>query len=85
MGFYVYKNFKKGDWITNHVGSLKSFWPRRNVLYKEGPPKKSSVFSEEELTRQGILGIYLDEDVEDYFALATVFPKDYTRNIEFSS
>lgn len=80
MGYYILKHFKRGDWITNHCGSLKSFWPRRNVLYKEGPPKETEKYSVDELINQGIVGIYLEEDVVDYYSLNQVYPKQYKYN-----
>lgn len=56
---------KTGDWVTNHPRTLKAYWPRRQAEYKEGPPKETEVYTQEELSNSNIIGIYLAEDIED--------------------
>ena len=63
---------KRGDWITNNPKTIKSWWPRRKTKYKEGPPKETSTYTVEDLKFMGYIGIYLDEDVEDYYNLPIV-------------
>ena len=69
---------KRGDWITNHPKPIESFWPRRTCKYIEGLPKKTDHYSVEEFISMGYIGIYLDEDVEDYYSLTKVKnPKEF--------
>ncbi len=65
--------FKKGDWITNHPKSLKSFWPRRPIFYLEGKPKETFKYSVEDFLNMDYIGIYAGEDVDNYFSLPKFF------------
>lgn len=58
------KSFK-GDWVTSMPGSLKAYWPRRDTKFTEGPPKATNHYSVGELSAMRIVGIYLDEDIEE--------------------
>lgn len=51
-------------------------------IKKDPPPKKKETekYSVDELINQGIVGIYLEEDVVDYYSLNQVYPKQYKYN-----
>ena len=53
----------KGDWITNNAGHIAGYWPRRDALIVEGPPRATHKYTVEELQGQKIVGLYLDEDI----------------------
>jgi len=57
----------KGDWLTNNPKTIHSWWPRRAVKMKQGPPKATESKSQEDLIKMGLVGIYLDEDLENPF------------------
>jgi hypothetical protein len=74
------KKSNKGDWITNHPKPFESFWPRRTCKYKVGKPKGNFAISSEELEIIGLIGIYLDEDVDNYFDLPLVKSQKELKN-----
>jgi hypothetical protein len=47
-------------WITNHPRSLKGLWPRRaGVQYIEGSPHATEWRTSEQLTAEGLIGVYV--------------------------
>jgi hypothetical protein len=67
-----------GDWITNHPGSLKSFWPRRQeVRYSEGVARATPQYTSEQLAAMNIVGVYLDHDCPDYWERELVYPDTF--------
>lgn len=56
--------YKQGHWLTNNPKTIKSWYPRRAVKLYEGDPKATDTYSVDELKSMGIVGIYLDEDLE---------------------
>ena len=63
------KTMLKGSWMTNNPKTLLSWYPRRAVLLREGSPKATSEYTVEEFEAMGIIGIYLNEDIEDLSAM----------------
>jgi len=56
------------NWITNHPKPLKGMWPRRKgAEYFEGEPKGTTAYSSESLARQGLIGVYVKEPLEEYY------------------
>ena len=53
----------KGTWLTNNPKTMKSWYPRRAVMLYEGDPKATDTYTVEELKKQGLVGIYLGEDL----------------------
>ena len=59
--------------ITNHPKSIKGLWPRRaGCAYIEGEPKATEAHSTEELKKQGLVGVYVDMPLAEYYALPVV-------------
>lgn len=68
---------KTGDWVTNHPGSMRGWWPRRaGVSYQEGPPSATHQFTADELSARGMVGIYLAADCPDYLERELILPTD---------
>jgi hypothetical protein len=65
-------------WITNHPKPIKGMWPRRfPVEYIEGAPKPTKTYSAEELSQQGLIGVYVNMREEEYRKLPIAkTPKD---------
>ena len=43
-------------------------WPRRKgAEYFEGEPKGTTAYSSESLARQGLIGVYVKEPLEEYY------------------
>ena len=57
--------FEVGEWVTNNVGHLMGYWPRRDAKFREGPPKATWRYTAQELLDMGLKGVYLDEDVPE--------------------
>lgn len=72
--FDITQPTRSGDWVTNHPGGLVGFWPRREgVRYFASIPMPTHMYKSEALLSQGIVGIYLAEDVEHYSERAQTF------------
>jgi hypothetical protein len=72
----------KGAWMTNNPKSLLSWYPRRAVLLREGSPKATSEYTVEEFKAMGMVGIYLDEDVEDLSSMKMCTNRnEYMKNL----
>jgi len=56
---------KKGDWVSNAVGSIRSLYPRRKAALVQGPPMATHRYTEAELREKRIIGVYLDEDIPE--------------------
>ena len=71
------------NWITNHPGSLKGMWPRRlGVEYIEGEPKATEKYSAEKLKQEGLIGVYVNIPLQDYYDLPIIkSPKDRLNSI----
>lgn len=64
---------KKGDWITNNPRGIKAWFPRRACKVVEGEPRPSQQYGTEYLKSRGIVGIYLDEEIDcDYKELPLI-------------
>lgn len=55
----------KGEWLTNTPRSIKGFWPRRDAKLSEGLPQATETFTQEQLMERKIVGVYLDEDIDE--------------------
>ena len=54
-------------WVTNHPKTVKGMWPRRiGVVYIEGPPKATESRTAEKLASEGLVGVYVDMDENEY-------------------
>lgn len=73
-------------WVTNHPKSIQGLWPRRvGCTYIEGEPKKTDVYTSEDLKKQNIIGVYVDMKPDDYYSLPVVRTpkelKEYEKDI----
>ena len=55
----------KGTWLTNHPRTYRGWFPRRDALMYDGPPKATEAYTSEELAEKRIVGVYLNEDVPE--------------------
>jgi hypothetical protein len=72
----------EGTWLTNNPKTILSWYPRRAVLLREGSPKATSEYTVEEFKAMGMVGIYLDEDVEDLSSMEMCHSRnEYMNNL----
>lgn len=69
-------------WVTNQPKSIKGLWPRRiGVVYVEGPPKATESRTSEELTNEGLVGVYVDMPEVEYRKLPLAWTPNDMKNL----
>lgn len=74
----------RGDWLTNNMKTIHSWWPRRGVKMVQGPPKETTKYTVEDFEKMGMIGIYLDEDLENSWESYPMCknPKEWNKVVE---